>query len=179
MKVKYIRSLNQDDLDNIDLEDISTYDKIVKIKGDAIKVEDIKSLNKGDIFVVDTLNVLGFNSSKNLNLIKKIHSMGIGIEIINYGVINNSKIKELEILLEYEKNCMVERLKNAKHIAKQTKENFRDGRPREYVKEVEEYVVKLINEGRTYTEIVKITGISRATISRIRNRNSNEIQIKK
>ena len=73
-------------------------------------------------------------------------------------------------MLNYERDCMVERMLRAKHKAKHRRENFIDGRPRIYGKEVQEYVVQLIEAGNTYDEVAKITGISKSTISRIKKR---------
>ena len=70
---------------------------------------------------------------------------------------------------------MVDKLKKSKDIAKKTNKNYRDGRPRSYTPEVENYVLKLLKQGNTYGEIAKLTGISKATVSRIKNRNGLKI----
>ena len=42
--------------------------------------------------------------------------------------------------------------------------------PRIYNDDVYDYIIKLLNEGNTYDEIRKLTGVSKATISRIKKR---------
>ena len=170
MIFRYVRDLESISKDDISLIDKTSCDKIVEVIGESIALDDVMDLKEGDVFVVETINTLGFNSVKNLELIKELYSRGIKIDIKNFGLINQERLHYLEVLLDYEKECMVERLRNAKHIAKQNNENFVDGRPRVYNDDVYDYIIKLLNEGNTYSEIQKLTGVSKATISRIRKR---------
>lgn len=168
MRVGYVRSKDNKCVSNY-------YDKVVFVDNDCISEADVETLAEGDTFVVETLNVLGTDNEHNLGLLKFLSARGVSIEVLNFGLINESRLNDIEILFGYEKQRMIEKVKKAKEIAKKTNRNYKDGRPRTYTDEVEKYVVGLLNKGNTYTEIVKLTGISKATISRIRKKNIDKI----
>lgn len=168
MEVKYVRNLDGFDLNANYTSD--GFDKLIEVKGDSITVENINILNKGDTFIIDKLSVLGYNTASNLEMLKELRSRGIKIISLDCGEIDDKKIDDLEYMLNYERECMIERMLRAKHKAKHRKEDFADGRPRIYGKEVQKYVIQLIEAGNTYDEITKITGISKSTISRIKKR---------
>lgn len=168
MRVGYTRSKDEKDA-------LNCCDKVVFIGDDCICRADVEALREGDTFVIKTLNTLGTDNEHNLNLLKFLSSHGILIEVLNLGLIDKSRLNDIEIIFGYEKQRMIEKVKRAKEIAKKTNKNYKDGRPRTYSDEVERYIVGLLNKGNTYTEIVKLTGISRATISRIRKKNIDKI----
>ena len=178
MIVRYVRDLESISKDDIATIDKTSCDKIIEVIGESITLDDVIDLKEGDAFVVETINTLGFNSVKNLELIKELYNRGVKVDIKNFGVINGERLHYLEVLLDYEKECMVERLRNAKHIAKQNNKNFVDGRPRIYNDDVYDYIIKLLNEGNTYDEIRKLTVVSKATISRIKKRYEQKNKVK-
>lgn len=52
-----------------------------------------------------------------------------------------------------------------KEIARQN-QNFREGRPKKYTKIQVDYALKLLSEGMSYREVVAISGISKSTLIR-------------
>lgn len=168
MRVGYTRNKGEKDA-------LNCCDKVVFITEDCICRADVEALGEGDTFVIKTLNTLGTDNEHNLDLLKSLSSRGVLVEVLNLGLIDKSRLNDIEVIFGYEKQRMIEKVKRAKEIAKKTNKNYKDGRPRTYSDEVEKYVVGLLNKGNTYTEIVKLTGISRATISRIRKKNIDKI----
>lgn len=60
---------------------------------------------------------------------------------------------------------IVERTQMGKEIARQN-QNFREGRPKKYTKIQVDYALKLLSEGMSYREVVAISGISKSTLIR-------------
>ena len=168
MRIGYVRSKDEKDI-------LNCCDKVVFVDNHFISETDIETLKEGDTFVIETLNALGTDNEHNLDFLMLLSSRGILIEVLNLGLIDKSRLNDIEIIFGYEKQRMIEKVKRAKEVAKKTNKNYKDGRPRTYTDEVEKYVVGLLNKGNTYTEIIKLTGISRATISRIRKKNIDKI----
>lgn len=173
MKVKYERIL-EDNKSRLSVLDKSEY-KTVVINDYLITQHDVAKLKSGDTFVINDLNTLGSSNDSNLELIEGLISKGVTVDVLNLGVIDNEKLTFIRKMFTYEKQRMVDKLKKSKDIAKKTNKDYRDGRPRSYTPEVEKYVLKLLNQGNTYGEIAKLTGISKATVSRIKNRNGLKI----
>lgn len=167
MIVKYERSY--DGITSLERNDIEKFDKIINIVGKGITINDVEDLKRGDTFVVSNLNELGFNSGENLELIKYLFNNGVKVDIQNYGVIDREKINNLELLFEYEKECMVQRIAYAKHVAKLNNNDCKGGRPR-IKKDKEKLILKLLKQGSTYAEISKLAGVSTATVCRYKQK---------
>lgn len=167
MIAKYERSY--DGVTSLERNDIEKFDKIVNIVGKGITIDDVKDLKFGDTFIVDNLNELGFNSGENLELIKYLFNNGVKVVVENYGVIDREKISNLELLFEYEKECMVQRIAYAKHVAKLNNNDCKGGRPR-IEKDKEKLILKLLKQGNTYAEISKLAGVSTATVCRYKQK---------
>lgn len=174
MKVKYERIL-EDNKSRLSVLDKSGYNETIVINDYLITQHDVAKLKSGDIFVINDLNTLGSSNDSNLKLIEGLINKGVTVDVLNLGVIDNEKLAFIRKMFIYEKQRMVDKLKKSKDIAKKTNKNYRDGRPRSYTPEVENYVLKLLKQGNTYGEIAKLTGISKATVSRIKNRNGLKI----
>lgn len=56
-------------------------------------------------------------------------------------------------------------LRNGTKTAKE-KNGYKDGRPDKYTKEEKDYAMKLKEDGYSYSQIVKMTGISKSTLIR-------------
>lgn len=174
MKVKYERIL-EDNKSRLSVLDKSEYNKTVVINDYSVTQHDVSGLKDGDVFIIDSLNTLGCSNTSNLELIERLINKGVVVDVLNLGVIDDEKLTFIRKMFTYEKQRMVDKLKKSKDIAKKTNKDYRDGRPRSYTPEVEKYVLKLLNQGNTYGEIAKLTGISKATVSRIKNRNGLKI----
>ena len=73
-------------------------------------------------------------------------------------------VTNLLAFAEFERAMIIERTQSGKAIAKQ-RDNFREGRKPIYTPEQIEHALKLL-ENNSYSEVVKMTGISKSTIIR-------------
>lgn len=73
---------------------------------------------------------------------------------------------------EFERDMIVERTSEGKAIAKANAEaqgkKFYEGRPKKFSKEQRDHALKLL-ERHSYSEVVKMTGISKSTLIRYKN----------
>ena len=68
---------------------------------------------------------------------------------------------------EYERGMIVERTQSAKQVLRQNPD-FRDGRPRKFSDEQIHLALDLLESGRSYGQVQKMTGISKSTLIRAR-----------
>jgi DNA invertase Pin-like site-specific DNA recombinase len=66
---------------------------------------------------------------------------------------------------EYERGMIVERTQVGKAVARQNP-NFRDGRPKKFTQEQITLALELLESGKTYREVERMTGISKSTLVR-------------
>ena len=75
---------------------------------------------------------------------------------------------------EFERDMIVERTQSGKAVARANGKRV-DGRPKKYKPEQIEHALKLLADGSSYTEVEKMTGISKSTLIRaVRERKSLE-----
>lgn len=175
MKIKYKRINNKKKKRVDEILNVDNYDKIITICDYQINKSDIECLSGGDIVEIENLNVLGLNDADNLNLLNYLLNKNIIVNIGGIGTLDDVKLNLIEALFTYEKQKLIDVMNRGKDIAKENG-NYREGRKKTYTREVEEYVVKLLNRGNSYREITKMTGVSISTISRIRNNNLSKIE---
>lgn len=131
-----------------------------------------KLLNKGDTLLVTKLDRFSRSTESGVNKVRELSEKGIKVHILNMGIVDastpNGKLM-LNILLsfaEYERDCIVERMKDGKAMAKQNP-NFREGRPKKYSKEKLDHAIDLLNNN-SYKRVEEMTGISKSTLIRAR-----------
>lgn len=175
MKVKYERINGKKKKRVNEVLGVDSYDKVVVVNDYQMNELDIRCLSDGDIVEIESLNVLGVNDADNLNLLSYLLNKNIIVNIGGIGILDNNKLNLIETLFAYEKQKLIDTMNRGKDIAKENG-NYREGRKKTYTREVEEYVIKLLNRGNSYREITKMTGVSISTISRIRNNNLSKIE---
>ena len=94
---------------------------------------------------------------------------GVRINVLNLGVIENTSTGRLIFTIfsafaDFERDLIVERTQEGKEIAKQ-RPGFREGRPRKFSKQQLALAMQLL-ETNSYTEVEKMTGISKSTLTR-------------
>ncbi len=149
---------------------------------DRAKLNELFSkLEKEDTIVVTKLDRLARNTLEGLELVQELFDRDIKIHVLNLGLLENTSMGKfflttLLAVAEMEKNTILERTLAGKEIAKQDP-NFREGRPRKFGKKQREHAVEMIEEGKTYREVVQLTGISRSTLAReMRKRKIKEFE---
>lgn len=139
-----------------------------------------KKLQEGDTLIVTRLDRLGRSVAQASALITELLDKGITIQVLDLGILDKSSINSLmmNILLafaQFERDMIVERTQEGKAIARQ-KDGFRDGRPRKYGQIQMDHAMQLLQD-HSYTQVTEMTGISRATLAREKQRRATERNI--
>lgn len=129
----------------------------------------IESLNSGDILVVSKLDRFARNTVEGIKVVEQLFSKKIAIHILNIGLLEDTPMGRFFLttmlaVAELERNMIVERTQTGKELAKLRKD-FKEGRPKKYSNEELKQAVELLSH-HSYSEVVKITGISKSTIVR-------------
>ena len=130
-------------------------------------------LQEGDTLIVTKLDRLGRSVSQASALITELLAAGVTINVLGLGILSNDSLSVLmrNILLsfaQFERDMIVERTQEGKAIARR-REGFRDGRPRKYGKAQMDHAMGLLQD-HSYSQVVDLTGISRATLAREKQR---------
>lgn len=130
-------------------------------------------LLEGDTLVVSKLDRLARNTVEGIKIVQQLFNKGVSVHVLNVGLLENTSMGKfflttLLAVAEMERNTIIERTQTGKEIAKQ-KEGFKEGRPRGYTKEQMDLAIKLKTD-YSYTQIDKMTGISKSTLIREINR---------
>lgn len=129
----------------------------------------MKVLKPGDRVVVTKLDRIARSATQGITLIDSMLNMGVTVHILNMGIMDNTPTGKLirTIMLafaEFERDMIVERTQEGKAIARQ-KEDFREGRPR--ISKVKiDHALSLLDDGYSYSQVERMTGISTATLAR-------------
>lgn len=132
----------------------------------------LDTLSEGDTLVVTKLDRFARSAEDGIHIIRKLMSKGIRVHILNMGVVEDTTTGRLMLTIlagfaEFERDMIVERLAEGKAAAKQ-RDDFREGRPRKHSKAQIEHAMQLLDDGKSYTEVERMTGISKATLTRRR-----------
>ncbi|MBM7551235.1 recombinase family protein [Thalassobacillus pellis] len=130
-------------------------------------------LEEGDTLVVTKLDRFARSAHEALGIVKDLFDRGIRVHILNMGVVENTPTGKLIFTImsgfaEFERDMIVERTQEGKAIAKQS-EDFREGRPNKYGKKQVEHALGLL-DSHSYTEVERMTGISRSTLTRAKRK---------
>ena len=131
-------------------------------------------LRKGDTLIVTKLDRLARSVSQASGLITELIDQGVIIHVLNLGILSNDSMNTLMriILLafaQFERDMIVQRTQVGKAVARATDPNFREGRPRKWDNEQLEHAMDLLKD-HSYSQVVKLTGISKSTLIREKNR---------
>jgi DNA invertase Pin-like site-specific DNA recombinase len=126
-------------------------------------------LTNGDTLVVTKLDRLARNTKEGIEIIETLFAKGVRVHVLNVGLLENTTMGRffLQTLLavsEMERSMIVERTQEGKAIAKQ-RPDFREGRPRKHSKVQINHALDLLAD-YSYTEVERMTGISKATLVR-------------
>lgn len=133
----------------------------------------VNKLEEGDTLVVTKLDRFARSTIDAITTVKNLFDRGVKVNVLNLGVIENTPQGRLifsvfSAFAEFERELIVERMKEGKEIAKQ-KPDFREGRPRKYGKKKLEHALHLL-ESNSYKEVEQLTGISKSTLIRAKRR---------
>lgn len=130
----------------------------------------LEKLQAGDTLKVTKLDRFARNTEDGGRVIKSLLSKGVGVHILNMGLIDDKPTGKLifHVLLafaEFERDMIVERTQAGKAVAR-TKAGFKEGRPEVYSKEQKSLAVNLLLQGNSYTKVSAMTGLSKSTLTR-------------
>lgn len=135
----------------------------------------IQKLSSGDILVVTKFDRFCRSTKEGLYYIDAIREKGASLHILNMGVIEDTPMgrmisTSLLAFAEFERAMIYERTQAGKAIARK-KPGYHEGRPKKYTHEQEVLAVSLL-EDHTYAQVTAMTGISRATLVRMKKRSA-------
>ena len=127
----------------------------------------------GDTLIVTKLDRFCRTTKEGLQYIDLLLNKGVKIHILNMGLIESSPMGRLIVtnllaFAEFERAMIIERTQAGKALAKQ-RDNFREGRKPIYTPEQIDHALKLL-ENNSYSQVVKMTGISKSTIIRAKRK---------
>lgn len=133
----------------------------------------VGTLQKGDKLVVTKLDRLARNTKEGIELIEQLFEKDVKVHVLNVGLLENTSmgrffLTTLLAVAEMERNIIIERTQEGKAIARQ-RDDFREGRPKKFGKKHIANALALL-ETRTYKEVVEMTGISKSTLIREKNK---------
>ena len=140
----------------------------------------IASLRAEDTLMVTKLDRLARNVTEGIELIRELFARDIKVHVLNIGLLENTSmgnffITTLLAVAELERSMIIERTQAGKEVAR-TKAGFREGRPPLPEKKLP-YAMELL-KSHSYKEVTDITGISKATLWRAKQRHNNVLYTK-
>jgi DNA invertase Pin-like site-specific DNA recombinase len=130
----------------------------------------IAKLEDGDTLIVTKLDRFARTATDGANLVRELVTRGVAVEILNMGKADNNPMGKLMVTImlafsEYERDMIVERTQAGKAVAR-AKGVRVDGRPPKYSQAHLDHAMTLLEDGNSYTQVEKLTGISKSTLIR-------------
>ena len=128
-------------------------------------------LKKGDKLIVTKLDRFARTAADGGQVIQQLHARGVTIHVLNLGIIDNSTMGKLMVTMllafaEFERDLIVERTQAGRKFS-----GHMGGRPEKYTAEQRQLALQLLAEpGNSYGDVVRMTGISRSTVLRMRRK---------
>ena len=147
-------------------------DKISGTTSSRPALDDMLSrLREGDTVVVARLNRLGRSLVHIITLVAELASKGIHFKALDLGIDTSTPAGKMILsvfasLAEYERETILEKTKAGQQLAIQQGKHV--GRPKGFNPEMFAKVKTATERGMSISEIVKLTGISRASVTRYR-----------
>ena len=129
----------------------------------------LSRLQHGDTLIVTKLDRFARTAVEGGAIVKALHERGVTIHILNMGIADSTPMGKLMVTMllafaEFERDMIVERTQGGKDIARANGKRV-DGRPKKYKPEQIAHALSLLEE-HSYTEVEKMTGISKSTLIR-------------
>ena len=129
-----------------------------------------EDLCSGDTLIVCKLDRFARTATEGTSLIQKMLKKGVKVHVLNMGLIDNTPTGKLIIMImlafaEFERDMIVERTQ----AGRCTTGNL-GGRPCTYSRTQKEHALALLKQGNSYRQIEALTGISKSTLYRAKNK---------
>ncbi len=132
----------------------------------------LAAVEPGDTLMVTKLDRIARSGQAGAALFEDLLSRGVAVHILNLGKMDDSPTGKLirNVMLcfaEFERDLIAERTAEGKALARQ-KPGYREGRPKKYRPAQIDHAMALLDEGYSYRQVSNMTGISKATLGRMR-----------
>ena len=132
----------------------------------------LSKLTEQDTLVVTKLDRFARTAIDGVQTVRNLFERGVRVHILNMGLIENTLTGNLILTVmlafaEYERGMIVERTQSAK-LALRANPDFHDGRPKKFTDEQIRLALELLESGKSYGLVQKMTGISKSTLIRAR-----------
>jgi len=129
----------------------------------------LECLQTGDKLVITKLDRFARTAVEGGAIIKALHERGVTVHVLNMGVADDTPMGKLMVSMllafaEFERDQIVERTQTGKAVARANGKRV-DGRPKKFKPEQIEHAIELL-EGHSFTEVERLTGISKSTLIR-------------
>lgn len=129
----------------------------------------LDQLKSGDVLTVTKLDRLARTATEGVQTVQSLLARGISVNVLNMGKLDDSPIGQLILTImlafsQFERDMIVERTQ-AGRAAARAKGVRVDGRPIKYGRAQREHALHLL-EAHSYNDVVKLTGIPKATLAR-------------
>jgi len=133
----------------------------------------LDKIGKGDKLIVTKLDRIARSATQGEQLVKNLIEKGATIHILNMGTLDNTAngklIRQIFFAFaEFERDMIIMRTQEGKAIARE-KPGFKEGRPKKFDQRKIDKALDLL-ESNSYSEVVSLTGISKATLVRERRK---------
>lgn len=134
----------------------------------------IAQMKNGDRLIVTKLDRIARDLEQGLVIIDELRSKGISVKFLDIGEFDDSPAGVLtyQIFLaiaEFDKKRIIQRMNEGKAISG----NY-GGRKKKYSAARLKHAVELLNSGKSYSQVVKDTGISKSTLQRAKKTYSSD-----
>ena len=137
----------------------------------------LNKLTAQDTLVVTKLDRFARTAIDGVQTVRNLFERGVRVHILNMGLIENTLTGNLILTVmlafaEYERGMIVERTQSAKMALRQNPD-FKDGRLRKYTDVQIQHALELLDSGKSYGLVQKMTGISKSTVIRAKRERGN------
>ena len=130
----------------------------------------LSKLTAQDTLVGTKLDRFARTAIDGVQTVRNLFERGVRVHILNMGLIENTLTGNLILTVmlafaEYERGMIVERTQLGKSISRMNPD-FKDGRPRKFTDAQIGLALDLLESGKSYGQVQKMTGISKSTLIR-------------
>lgn len=134
-------------------------------------------VNAGDTIVISKLDRIANSVQHGITFINDLVQQGVRVHVMNIGVMDHSSTGRLILntmlrFAEFEREMNMQKAREGK-VAARSKEGYREGRKPKYSECQLKLALELL-QSHSYAQVVEITGISKRTLIRAKNRFQND-----
>ena len=139
----------------------------------------IQRLHTGDTLIITKLDRISNSVQQGIRFVNDLVQQGIRVHVINVGIIDHSPTGRLiqNTMLrfaEFERDMKMQKTSEGKAVAR-LKDGYREGRKPKYSEDQLKLALELL-QSHSYAQVVEITGISKRTLIRAKQRFQNNDQ---